>query len=230
VFTLLFLRYKVRHKKVAKLFTAIIAEAPGYSTTYSEGCSEVELGSEPVTCVITNDDNGPEQEVFTVSISTSGRGHGVVTIEEGGDGIRCDSDEEESDCTGEFPEGTVISLRATPDRGSNFNHSWSGACSGNNPTCQITVTGNTTVNANFSLNGGGGGGGGTVTPPTVVPPAPGPVPQVLGVTDEIPVSVPPAPVPEVLGAVDTLPVTGLPASAVLLTLTPFLWALRRKER
>ena len=132
--------------------------AAGYTTSYV-GCGEVTVGAQPVTCVITNDDNEPGASRFTLTVTTSGDGDGVVT----GDGINCDSENPESDCTEVYDEGTEVTLTETPKEGSTFEDSWSGACSGNSPTCTVTMTGNTAVNANFSVasTGGGGGGGST---------------------------------------------------------------------
>ncbi len=112
----------------------------------------------------------------TLTVTTNGEGDGVVNSNDGK--ISCDSEltegqETGTDCTETYEEGTVLTLTATPDEGSNFDSSWSGACSGSAP-CTLTITGPTTVNAHFAKNavvtpppagGGGGGGGGVFIPP-----------------------------------------------------------------
>lgn len=53
-------------------------------------------------------------------------------------------------CNANFAEGSDITLTATAQTGSVFN-SWSGACTGIDSTCQVTVTGDLTITASFSL-------------------------------------------------------------------------------
>lgn len=79
--------------------------------------------------------------VFPLTVSRDGSGSGAVTSDPAG--IDCGSDCEES-----FVQGTVVTLTATPDGGSVFS-GWSGACSGSDPTCQVTVEFGTSVTATF---------------------------------------------------------------------------------
>ena len=51
-------------------------------------------------------------------------------------------------CTVAFDAGTLVSLTAVPDTGYLFS-AWSGACSGANPACQITLNGSSSVGASF---------------------------------------------------------------------------------
>jgi hypothetical protein len=108
---------------------------------------------ETVTCVFTN---AQDPGRFVLDVTTSGDGHGLAD----GNGISCDTDTEEDDCSEVYVAGTVVTLTATPDEGSNFEGSWSGACTGNNPVCQITMNGNQQINAHFALNSNGGGSNG----------------------------------------------------------------------
>lgn len=52
-------------------------------------------------------------------------------------------------CSGSFPVGSAVTLSATPDPGFIFVN-WSGACTGNAPTCTVTVSGSATAQANFT--------------------------------------------------------------------------------
>jgi|GEM_PF-3277573 len=76
-------------------------------------------------------------------ISKEGTGSGnVVSIPPG---IDCGST-----CNANFADGTIITLTAEAHAGSLFSH-WSGGCSGTDETCQLTITGDLTVTATFSL-------------------------------------------------------------------------------
>ena len=82
--------------------------------------------------------------VHTLSIGRSG--NGTVTGTPGGafgTSISCGSN-----CSAKFPEGTAVTLTATPNPGVNFVN-WTGACSGTTPTCTLSFTKDTQVQANF---------------------------------------------------------------------------------
>src|SRR3989344_2176477 len=126
----------------------------GYAATFSGNCNaagEITLAlGETKACTITNDDNEPN--MFTLDVTITGDGDGTVT----GDGINCDSKTEEDDCTETYVDGTVVTLTATADEGSNFNNSWTvgaGTCTGNTTPCQVTMNSNQSVTAHFSLGG-----------------------------------------------------------------------------
>jgi hypothetical protein len=53
-----------------------------------------------------------------------------------------------SSCSAKFAAGTVVNLTATPGPGLNFVN-WTGACSGTAPTCSVTISADTKVQANF---------------------------------------------------------------------------------
>jgi hypothetical protein len=53
-----------------------------------------------------------------------------------------------SSCSAKFPQGTSVTLTATPAAGLKFVN-WTGACSGTVPTCSVTISKDTQVQANF---------------------------------------------------------------------------------
>ncbi len=95
---------------------------------------------------------------YTVMVSKSGLGSGTVS----GNGINCGAT-----CMITVDHGTAISLSAAPGALSTF-AGWGGACSGTS-ACALTVTGNSTISASFTLDDvtlfvtKGGTGVGTVT-------------------------------------------------------------------
>jgi uncharacterized repeat protein (TIGR02543 family) len=98
---------------------------------------------------------------YTLTVSRSGSGSGVVTSSPAG--INCGSD-----CSEPYNYNTLVTLTATPDTGSAF-AGWSGSCSGTNPTTQVTMNADKTCTATFTLNtytltvNKAGTGSGTVT-------------------------------------------------------------------
>ena len=122
---------------------------------------------------------------FTLTVTKTGEGNGTVNgaLGEGTSTPFCALDEcrtnnEKQSFVQTYAEGTVITLTETPDANSNFNGSWSGACTGTNSVCTITMTGNMAVNAHFSLNtvppsggactGNCGGGTSSFIPPILL--------------------------------------------------------------
>ncbi len=82
--------------------------------------------------------------IFTLSIGRGGSG--TVTGNPAGvlfTQINCGKD-----CSAKFTDGTTVTLTATPAAGLKF-VSWGGACQGTVPTCDVTITKNTSVQANF---------------------------------------------------------------------------------
>jgi len=80
---------------------------------------------------------------YTLSVSRSGKG--VVTSNPEGIGCGVKSG---GSCSGKFAQGTPVTLTATPDPGSTW-AGWGGACSGTALTCTLTISGSTSVQANF---------------------------------------------------------------------------------
>lgn len=82
--------------------------------------------------------------VYTLSIGRGGNGTVSGTPNgEFGTFINCGSS-----CSAKFQQGSTVTLTATPAAGVSF-IGWSGACSGLNPTCSVTISADTKVQANF---------------------------------------------------------------------------------
>ena len=84
----------------------------------------------------------PEKPTFQLSVTKGGSGSGVVTSTPAG--INCGAT-----CSASFENGTSVTLTATADAGSTF-AGWSGACSGTNTTCVVSMTQARAVTATFS--------------------------------------------------------------------------------
>src|SRR5438093_2041579 len=82
---------------------------------------------------------------FTLSVTLEGLGGGTVTSSPAG--INCGTA-----CATTYDSGTVVTLTARPDSLSTFGGWRGGGCSGTGP-CTVTLTGNTTVSADFRLLG-----------------------------------------------------------------------------
>lgn len=84
-----------------------------------------------------------------LSVSRSGVGTGTVKSQPAG--IDCGAT-----CSKEIDYGTHLTLTATPDAGAVFKQ-WTGACNGQDATCDLTITQATSTNAVFDLPGPTGG-------------------------------------------------------------------------
>lgn len=80
---------------------------------------------------------------FPLTVTKGGAGSGSVTSDP--EGIDCGST-----CTATFAPGAEVSLTAQPASGSLFS-GWSGACSGTEPYCTVTMNQASAVTANFAL-------------------------------------------------------------------------------
>lgn len=80
-----------------------------------------------------------DQTGFLLTVNRTGRGR--VTSAPGG--INCGSA-----CSAPFEENTTIELTASPDNGAVFG-GWTGACTGTQRTCMVTITADTEVGARF---------------------------------------------------------------------------------
>ncbi len=88
-------------------------------------------------------DAGPATEApapqRTLTVSLSGAGDGTVD----GPGIACPGD-----CTQTYPEGSVVTLTASPEAGSTL-RGWSGDCAGTASTCRLEMNGDRDATATF---------------------------------------------------------------------------------
>ena len=73
----------------------------------------------------------------SLELKLKGSGKGVITVSPSGTVFRW---------------GTKVTLKATPDKGFTF-AGWSGSCSGQNPTCTLTMYSNQSVTATFGTGG-----------------------------------------------------------------------------
>jgi List-Bact-rpt repeat protein len=81
---------------------------------------------------------------FTLSVGRSNPGYVGGTPTGNDRALDCGSF-----CSAKFTSGTAVTLTAVPPAGKTFN-SWSGSCSGTAPTCTVTITKDTSVQANFN--------------------------------------------------------------------------------
>lgn len=84
-------------------------------------------------------------KTYTVTVARAGSGTGRIISSPGG--IDCGST-----CTKQYTHGDVVTFAAVADTGSAFS-SWSGACAGQDATCDLTVTSASTNTATFTKAG-----------------------------------------------------------------------------
>jgi hypothetical protein len=125
---------------------------PGGSCTSQIMFSPTSAGSKAATLSIPSNDPdenpvgvslsgiGTTQQ-YTITITKSGAGTGLVTSNPAG--INCGAD-----CSEVYNQGTSVTLTPTPDSGSTFT-GWSGACSGTG-ACIVSMTSDKTVTATFA--------------------------------------------------------------------------------
>ena len=115
----------------------------------------------------------------TLTVAGGGTGNGSVTSQTGlSPAINCSITAGvagATGCSGSYPNGTSVTLTATPATGHTFT-GWSGACTGTG-TCQVTMNQARNVTASFAAPpftltvAGGGAGNGSVTSQTGLTPA-----------------------------------------------------------
>jgi hypothetical protein len=120
--------------------TFTITPNTGYSTAdvKVDGVSVGKVSSYTFTNVTANhtlDASFNAIPSYTLAITKGGRGSGVVTNNPTGTTFGAD---------------TVVTLTATPDANSTFT-GWSGGYSGTSLTCSVTMNGNTSITATFTL-------------------------------------------------------------------------------
>jgi len=122
-------------------------------------CQVTMSGAREVTAVFNLE---PQYVPYTITLRPLGTGKGTVTSAPSG--IECGET-----CSAGYIRGTSLTLFATPEAGSEFDH-WSVAACGASPLCTTTVKGARKINAVFTAVGQrtltvakGGNGAGTVT-------------------------------------------------------------------
>jgi hypothetical protein len=103
-----------------------------------------------------------------LNVSVAGNGAGSVS----GSGIACPGD-----CSQSYLKGAVVTLIADPEPGSSFS-GWSGACSGAEPACKLTMGAGKQVTATFDATPTSPGGPGETGSPGGTGDQPGPAPPV----------------------------------------------------
>src|SRR6266446_1462783 len=86
----------------------------------------------------------PPPTSYTLTVTLAGTSTGTVTSSPAG--ISCSPT-----CSASFTSGTVVTLTAKAASGA-YLASWSGACSGHNSTCKVTMNAAKSVTATFNVN------------------------------------------------------------------------------
>ena len=110
--------------------------------SWSGACS----GGNP-SCTVTMSQNQSVTATFTqlsYTLTVTPSGSGSVTSSDGF--INCPGS-----CSHTYLSNTVVTLSANPAQGWSLN-AWGGACGGNSPTCNVTMTGDESVSATFTQN------------------------------------------------------------------------------
>ena len=127
--------------------TTVTLTANPPSNGVFNGWSGACTGNQP-TCTVTINGALNTSATFTTvyTLSVGRGGSGTVTGTPNGEFstlINCGSS-----CSAKFQQGTTVSLTATPAAGHVFVN-WTGSCSGTVPSCDVTITKDTSVQANF---------------------------------------------------------------------------------
>lgn len=114
-------------------------------TSWTGACA----GENPV-CRVSLHESAQVTARFTayskLTVKVSGDGGGEVTSNPSG--IKC-----AVGCSMSLPTNSTVRLTASPESGSTFAR-WTGACSGTNPVCEVTLAGPRQVNAGFTRSTG----------------------------------------------------------------------------
>jgi RHS repeat-associated protein/uncharacterized repeat protein (TIGR02543 family) len=132
------------HGKPAVLVTLTATPATG---SIFEGWTGACTGSAS-TCTVTMDQTQSVSARFTLipeTLTTTKTGNGAGTIASLQTGIDCGAT-----CRAVYDWGTSVTLASTPATGSTFT-GWSGACTGTDTTCTVTMDQLQAVNADFTL-------------------------------------------------------------------------------
>lgn len=129
-----------------------LTAAPSASSVFSGWGDGVCSGQGP-TCsfvlsrneIVTANFSGPSTNTSTLSVSKNGTGSGMVTSVPSG--INCGLT-----CSRSFSNDARVTLTANASGGSTF-IGWTEACTGQGPTCEVSMTSNKSVTAEFATTG-----------------------------------------------------------------------------
>jgi uncharacterized repeat protein (TIGR02543 family) len=124
---------------------SVFAGWTGACTGQEPTCTVNMTAARSVTATFTAEAVATE---YTLTVNVTGTGTGTVTSEPAGIDVNTGSD------SVTLATGTPVTLTADPDDGSDF-AGWTGACTGTDLTCTVTMDGTKTVTARFSLEGAG---------------------------------------------------------------------------
>ena len=136
----------------SQLQLTAVAASGTYFTAWGGDC-----GGTLNSCFLTMDASK------TVSVNFAPKLHVTVAVTGTGQGVIASSDGLLScppACVDSVAGGALFTLTANPSSGSTFS-GWSGACSGSQPSCTLTVSASTSVGASFAVLPGSGNGGGS---------------------------------------------------------------------
>lgn len=128
--------------------TATPSSGSAFAGWSGGGCSgtgtcTVTVNANTTVTAAFNTSGGGGGGAFTLTVNKVQNGNGSGTVSSTPTGISCDPT-----CSANFPAGTSITLNQEASTGRFA--SWSGGgCSGNSPSCTLTLTTNTTVTATF---------------------------------------------------------------------------------
>jgi len=112
-----------------------------YQTSLDKFCSSA-------VCTASGWDNTKCPKPYALSVILSGTGTGQVMDTAGIYWINC-TNSNTTRCKLDYAANSQVTLKASPDSGSSF-ASWSGACSGTNTTCTVTMNSAKNVTATFN--------------------------------------------------------------------------------
>ncbi len=115
--------------------TFTVTPDTGYSINSVSGCGGSLSGNTYTTGAIT-----------ALQVAKAGSSAGIGTITSNPTGINCGNN-----CSYAFAHGTNVTLTAKPDPAYVFN-GWTGACSGLNPVCTVSMNAAKTATAEFVIN------------------------------------------------------------------------------
>lgn len=120
----------------------------GWSGACSGTSSSCTIPPGTSSAYVTAQFNSTAVQNHMLSVSRQGTGSGSISSSPAG--INCGST-----CTASYASGTQVTLSAQADAGSSF-AGWSGACTGTNSSCTVSMDGARSVTANFNLQSIGG--------------------------------------------------------------------------